>query len=66
MSARAGKEIRKMTDKSHKKSKYQKPPSLHPLTPEQALAAALRVDPKDVAKLEAKEKAKKANGGKKK
>jgi hypothetical protein len=35
------------------------PVSLHPLKPDQALAALLRVKPSDVAKLEAQEKAKK-------
>jgi hypothetical protein len=38
--------------------------SLAPLTPDQAMRALLKVDPKDVAKLEARERRKKA--GKKK
>jgi hypothetical protein len=39
--------------------------SLAPLTPEQALRAALQVKPSDVAKLEARERAKKSAGKKK-
>ncbi len=42
------------------------PISLAPLTPDQALAGLLRVNPADVRKLEeAEAKAKKAKGGKK-
>jgi len=40
--------------------------SLAPLTPDQAMAALLRVKPSDVAKLEAREKRAKKSAGKKK
>ena len=40
--------------------------SLAPLTPDQAMRALLKVNPKDVAKLEARERAKKKSAGKKK
>jgi hypothetical protein len=39
--------------------------SLAPLTPDQAMRALLQVNPKDVAKLEARERRKKAAGKKK-
>ena len=39
--------------------------TLAPLTPEQAMRAALQVKPSDVLKLEARERAKKAAGKKK-
>jgi hypothetical protein len=39
--------------------------SLAPLTPDEAMRALLKVDPKDVAKLEARERRKKAAGKKK-
>ena len=39
--------------------------SLAPLTPDRAMRALLKVDPKDVAKLEARERRKKAAGKKK-
>lgn len=40
--------------------------SLAPLTPDEAMRALLQVKPTDVAKLEAKERAKKKSAGKKK
>ena len=40
--------------------------SLAPLTPDEAMRALLKVDPKDVAKLEAREQVKKKAAGKKK
>jgi hypothetical protein len=53
-----------MTGKTYKKQAG--PTSLHPLTPDQALGAALRVNPADVKRLEKQEKAKKRRAGKKK
>ena len=38
--------------------------TLAPLTPDQAMRALLEVDPKDMAKLEARERVKKAAGNK--
>ena len=48
-----------MPDKK-KSAKYDKPVSMAPLTPDQALKAALQVKPADIEKLAKAEKAQKA------
>ncbi len=52
-------ENRSPKDKSSHSGRRGDPVSLSPLTPDEALAAALRVNPEDMKKLEQKEKAKK-------
>ena len=47
-----------MTDNDTPERKYAKPPSLHPLTPDEALRAALQVDPEELKRLEREEKQK--------
>jgi len=54
-----------MPDKPDQDRKYAKPPSMHPLTPEQALAAALKIKPEDLKKAEQDEKKAKEKKGKK-
>ena len=50
---------------SGNKGRRSGPISLAPLTPDEAMRALLKVDPKDVAKPEARERAKKSAGKKK-
>lgn len=54
-----------MTDQQKEKPKQKGRVSLSPLTPDEALAAALQVKPEDMKKLEQREQAKKTRASKK-
>jgi hypothetical protein len=43
-----------MSKNKKKRGKYQKPVSLYPLKPEEALAAFMKIDPKKIAKIKRK------------